>query len=268
MSVGIKFLYQFAVGEYDLNNPGSNVLSVTSTAAGFDKKNLTTSPLREVWRSTTSISGYQDIVFQANDPSVVIDTFAILNHNLSSTAVVQVQGSLTSSFTAPAFTLAFTWSEKHMVLLNDIGTAYNYYRVRILDPSNPCGFLEIGRIIAGRSFTFTNNEDITDSISIATQDLASKTKTEGFFRAFNQRVKVDTLSISFSKLKTLTGENANYAGLMAMFKAVGETYPFLTILDPSDQSFLIHWGIIDRLPSRSYGINRYVDMQLAIAEIY
>ena len=54
---------------------------------------------------------------------------------------------------------------------------YNYYRFRILDPSNPCGFIEIGRIVAGLSFTFENDEDISDEISVQPEDLAYKTKT-------------------------------------------------------------------------------------------
>lgn len=268
MSTGIKFLYNFSVGEYDLNNPGSNVLSATSTAAGFDKLNLTTTPLREVWRSGPAINNWQEIIIKANDTTLIPDTFAILNHNFSSLAVVQIQGSMTSSFLAPAFTLPVQWTKKHMVLLQDIGIAYNYYRIRILDPSNACGFVEAGRIVAGKSFTFTDNEDITDDISVTPKDLAYKTQTEGFFRAFNQRVKVDKLQVHFSKLLTTVGVNTNFLGLLALLDSVGETFPFLTIVDPLDQSFILQWGIIETLPGRTFGINRYADMTLDIQEVY
>jgi hypothetical protein len=268
MSVGIKFLYNFSVGEYDYTAPGANVLSVTSQAAGdHDKKNLTTTPLRETWRSDEDISVWQEIVLEANDLTSVCDTFALLNHNLTELAVVQVQPSMTTDFTgAPTFTM--TWSEKHMVLLQDVGVAYNYWRFRILDPTNPCGFIELGRIVAGRSFAFQDDEDISDEIQLAQEDLAYKTRTEGFFRAFNERVKVDKLSIRFGKLKTAAGENTNYLGLVRMLKNVGETYPFLTIVDPADQQFILHWGVIEQLPSRSFGINRYVDLSLQIQEVY
>lgn len=268
MSVGIKFLYRFSVGEYDLNNPGNNILSITSTAAGFDKKNLTTTPLREVWRSGSDISVWQEFIIEANDTEEAPDAFALLNHNLSESAVVQLQGSMTSDFSTPAFTLTLTWSEKHIVLLQDMGLAYNYYRFRILDPTNECGFIQIGRVIGGKAFTFADNEDITDDIQVQPEDLAYKTNTEGFFRAFNERVKVDKVSFRFSKLNTQSGENTNYLGLLELVKTVGETYPFLTIVDPSDQSFITLWGNIDRLPSRGFGINRYADLSMTIQEVY
>jgi hypothetical protein len=267
-TIGIKFLYNFAVGDYDLNNPGSNIISVTSQAPGdYSKTNLTTSPLREVWRSVDALT-FQDVVIKTNDLTVVPDTFAVLNHNLTETAVVQLQGSMTQDFSAPAFTINLIWSKKHIILLQNVGFSYNYYRFRFLDPLNPCGHIEIGRIIAGASFTLTDNEDISDDISVATDDLAYRMKTEGFFRAFNERVKVDKVNLRLPKFQTTNGVNANYLGLLKMFDSVGETYPFLTIVDPADQSFQLIWGHIDNLPTRSFGINRYVDMPLVIQEVY
>lgn len=267
-TTGIKFLYTFSVGEYDYQSPGSNVLSVTSTAPGdHDKANLTTTPLRETWRSGPDISVFQDIVIKTNDLQNVPDVFALLNHNLTEISVVLLQGSMTNDFTG-AVTIPFQWTKKHMVLLQDVGVAYRYYRFRILDPSNPCGFIEVGRIVAGRAFTFTNNEDITDDVSIHPEDLAYKTRTEGFFRAFNERVKVEKLNIRFSKLQTTAGVNQNYKGLLKMLDNVGETYPFLTIVDPADQDFELLWGVVDSLPSRSFSINRYADFSLQLQEVY
>jgi hypothetical protein len=160
-----------------------------------------------------------------------------------------------------------------MILQQDVGQAYRYYRFRLLDPTNPCGYIEIGRIVGGRAFTVTNNEDIADNFTQTPQDKAYKMETEGFFRAFNERVKVDQLSIRFDKLWTTKttadpDRDINYRNLMAMFKSIGETYPFLTILDPEDPNFAIVWGIIDRLPSRTHSINRYVDMSFVIQEVY
>lgn len=268
-TTGIKFLYSFAVGDYKFENPGGNVISVTSEADGdHGKINLTTTPLRETWRSDDSIASFQDIIIEANDLTLVPDTFAILNHNLTDAAIVQLQASMTDDFLAPAFTINMVWSEKHMVLLQSPGLAYNYYRFRILDPLNPCGFVEVGRIIAGLSFTMSDNEDITDDIDVAQDDLAYRMKTEGFFRAFNERVKVDKISIRFSKLITTSPDNANFLGLKALFKSVGETYPFLTIVDPDEPAFQMVWGNIDSLPRQSFNVNRYVDMNFSIQEIY
>lgn len=267
-TTGIKFLYTFCVGEYDLNNPGSNIISITSERQGFERVNLTTTPLRETWRSV-DVATWQEIIIETNDLTITPDTFSLLNHNLTELAIVQLQGSMTSDFTTPAFTLSFTWTKKHMTLLQDVGTNYPYYRIRILDPTNECGYVELGRIIAGESFTVTKNEDVTDNITIQPDDLAYKTKTEGFFRAFNQRVKVDKLQIRFKDLRTYASEdNTNYVGLLDMMDVVGETYPLLVIPDPFDLSFSQIWGVIDTLPPRNYGVNRFVDMNFTIQEIY
>lgn len=264
---GIKFLYQFSLGEYDITNPGDNVISVTSTAAGdHDKKNLTTTILRETWRS--SGVGLQEIVIQANDTSEAIDTFAILNHNFTDLATVTLQANTVNNFSSPPVSLTIPWNEKHMVLLQDLGTAYSYFKISILDPTNPCGYIEIGRIIGGTSFTFTQNEDITDDFSLQTEDLAYKMKSEGFFRASNERVKIDKLGIKFDKLQTRSPDNDNYLGLKAFTNFVGETLPFLTILDPEDPYFSVIWGQLNQMPMINYTVNRYSTMSLAIEEVF
>lgn len=268
MSEGIKFLYRFSLGEYDQVDPGSNVISVTSTAAGdFDKSHLTTTALRETWRST-GVSVAQEIVIQANDLTDPVNVFAILNHNLTEDAVVTLYASATSSFASPALTLTFTWAEKHLALVQDFGTAYEYFKIKIIDPMNPCGYVEIGRIVAGAAFTMETDEDITDDFSIGSDDLAYKMKSEGFFRASNERVKVDKLGIKFDKLKTAPGENDNYVGLQTMVNFIGETLPFLTILDPEDPYFGLIWGQLDSMPTRSFTVNRYTSLSLTIQEVY
>lgn len=266
-TIGIKFLYIFTAGDYDYVNPGSNVLSVTSQAPGdHDKLNLTTPALRETWRSV-GVSAWQEIVIATTDTTITPDCFAILGHNLTSLAVVQVLGSMTTDFTG-AVALTMTWTKKNMVLLETFGVAYNYWKFRILDPTNACGYLEIGAIRIGQTLTFTNNEDITDDITQTPNDLAYKTETEGFFRAFNQRVIVSQLQLNFSKLITAASGGDNFAALGTMFDTVGTTFPFLTITDPNDQSFQLIWGVIDTLPALTFSINRYADIQLTIQEQY
>jgi rRNA maturation endonuclease Nob1 len=110
-TTGIRFLYEFSLGEYKFENPGGNVLSVTSQASGdHDKKNLTTTPLRETFR-TSSVATWQEVIMEVNDDNVVPNVFAILNHNLTEAAVVQIQGSTLDTFAAPAFTITIPWNE-------------------------------------------------------------------------------------------------------------------------------------------------------------
>ncbi len=268
MADGIKFLFEFSVGAPDPINPGVNVLSVTSTAAGdFNKANLTSNPLRETWRSA-DVDVAQEIILEANDLDTIVNVFAILNHNLSDTAVVTLKANISNSWAVPAFSSTFVWAEKHLVLLEDLQTAYRYFKITVLDPLNECGFIEIGAIRAGRAFTVTDDEDITDDISVEPNDLSYQTKTEGFFRASNERVQVDTLKMKFEKLSTQGGLNSNYVGFMDMIKSVGTTMPFLTVVDPGDPYFQLTWGQFISIPPRNLGINRYASFNMSIVEVY
>lgn len=268
VTAGITFLSQFSVGEFNLNNPGVNIISVTSTAAGdHAAKNLTTTPLRETWRSVDAATP-QEIIIEANDRTVAPNVFAILNHNLSSTAVVQLQGNNSNVWSAPGFTANLVWNKKHIVLLEDVGQPWRYYKIKITDPSNPCGYIDIGKIVGGTAFQFMNNEDMADDFSSGKTDLAYQMKSEGFFRASNERVKTDSLSLSFPKLSSVTGKNANYVGITELAEFVGETLPFLTIVDPLDPYFKLIWGQLRTMPKESFTINRFVNLSLDIDEVY
>lgn len=268
MSEGISFLYSFDLGNRDVNNPGVNILSITSTAAGdFDKANLCTESLRHVWRSESPPLAWQEIVIKA-DLASQIDTFAILGHNFSDDATVIIEANIANNFLAPPFSRTVPVTKDNMVLCEDFADTYEYYRVRILDPANICGYIEIGRIVGGRAFTFTNNEDITDEIEIETEDFADKAKTEGFFMVSNEKVKSRELSVKFSKLHTIAGQNDNYLGLREMYRSVGTTKPFLTIVDRGDIEFATVWGQIERIPRDTLTINRFVSQSLKIKEMF
>jgi len=264
---GISFLYSFDFGNRDVNNPGANILSVTDTAAGdFDKANLTTEPLRQVWRSANA-SGWKEIVIEA-EVSSQIDTVALLGHNLTEDAVVQVQGDFSDAFLAPAETKTMVWSKGNMAIAESFDAAYSHYRIRILDPSNPCGYVQVGRIVGGRAFTFDYNEDISDDFEIAQDDLADSVKSEGFFRISNDRVKVKSLSARFQKISTVSGQNANYLGWIEMMEEVGITKPFLTILDRGDPGFGLFWAQLDKIPGIGYTINRFASWNFKITEVF
>lgn len=268
MSQGIRFLSRFSLGSDDLNAPGLYVISATTTADGdFNKRNLVTNSLREKWRSGSIVSpGYNALVIEANDLTDPIDTFALLNHNLSEDAVITLKGSSTTDFTSAPFSVTLEWNEKNIVWTGTTIVPFRYYEVRIVDATNPCGYIEIGKIIGGVALVMTGDEDITDDFSISTDDRAYKMESEGFFRASNETVLTDTLSVSFDRLDTRVN-TTNYLGLKALTTYVRTTIPFLTILDPEEEGFFTIWGQLTQLPGRSFGINRYSSMKLTIEEV-
>lgn len=267
---GISFLYNWDLGNKDLVNFGSNILYVSGTASGdFDKGNMTTDPLRQVWRSA-SVLGWQEIIIKA-ELSSTIDTFAILNHNFTENAVINFQANISNNFLAPPINLFIPWQKFHIVMCQNLGANYEYYRVRVLDPTNPCGYIQIGRIVGGRAFTLDktqNGEDITDDITYDWEDMADQLKTEGFFRASTERIKVRSLSVRFNKLMSAAPNNQNWKSIRVMSEYIGITKPFLTVVDRLDPSFISIWGQLNKLPSEDFTINRFVNLRLAMVEVW
>lgn len=267
-TIGISFLYSFDLGNKHVDDPLQNIISVTSTAAGdFSPANLTSESTRERWRSA-SVLTIQEIIIKAELASN-IDTFALIGHNLTEDAVIQLQANISNNFLAPPVTINIPWRKGVISWLNELGDTYEYYKISILDPTNPCGYVEIGKIVGGRAFTLTNNEDIKDTFSIGKKDMADQMKTEGFFRQSNQRVKVRTLSASFAKLETKLGlSNENFLGLRDMFDNVGTTIPLLTVLDRGNPDLFTAWGQFDAIPTESFSINEFVNSSFKFDEVF
>lgn len=263
---GISFLHEFDLGNRLDDSFGDKIISVTSTAVGdFDKSNLFQDSTRLRWRSADTAN--QEIVLQA-DISSNIDTFAIIGHNLSDSAAVQLQANIANNFLAPPVTVIIPITEFNMMHTVSLGAEYEFYKLTIIDPANPCGYIEIGRIVAGRAFTMAENEDITDSYSIGTKDMAKKMKTEGFFKASNENVLVRTFNAQFQKISTVAGADTNFLGLRNLFRNVRTTRPFLTILDRGNPGLFNVWGELQTIPGESYGINQFVSMPLSVEEVF
>jgi hypothetical protein len=263
----ISFLYNFDLGNRNVDNPGSNILYVTSTKPGdFDVSNILTESTRHCWRSNDILVA-QEIIIKA-ELNTNIDCFAILGHNFTDTAVVKIQANVSNNFIAPPVTRYLAYNDYIMMTALAFGANYQYYKISILDPANPDGYIQIGKVIGGRMLQFDKNEDITDSYSVAFKDMSDTMKTEGFFRQSTENVTVRTLSCSFSKLRTDLGSNANYSNLRSMFNYVKTTRPFLTILDPQNPYQLSLWGQLQDIPDESYGTMNYVSIPMKVDEVF
>jgi hypothetical protein len=266
-SNGISFLYEFDLGNRNVLNPGQNIISVTSTAPGdFDKSNLFTDSTLHRWRSV-DVSGWQEIVIQA-DLVTDIDTFGILGHNLTEDAVIQLQANISNNFLAPPITVTIPWREDYILWLDALGDSYEFYKLRILDPTNPCGFIELGRIVGGQAFTMGDCEGISDDFSISSKDFAEQMKTQGYFRHSNERVKARTLGASTSKVDSKTGNNTNFQGLRELFDTVGISIPLLLIADRTDPELFMSWGQFRDIPTENFTTNRFVTMRMSFEEVF
>ena len=255
---GISFLYQFDLGNKNINNPGQNIISISSTATGdFDKANLLTDSTRQRWRSAEILT-MQEIIIKAEIKSQ-IDTFAILGHNLTEEALIRIEANIDNNFVAPPESHIIPWKKENLLWLSEFTGEYEYYRITILDPTNLCGYIELGRIIGGRAFTFSLGEDITDTFTVGKTDYSDKMRTEGFSTASNQRVKARSLRASFSKLDSKESNNTNWQGLRDLFDYVGITVPLLLIADRESPDLFAAWGKFQSIPDENFMVNLYVN---------
>lgn len=264
---GISFLHNFDLGNRNIGTPDINILSHSPTREGdFAPENIFTESLRHCYR-TAEILTTQFLTIKADKKSQV-DTFAILGHNFTENAIIRIEANISDYFDVVPYSVLVPWADGNIVLTTEFPEEYEYYKISVLDPANPCGFLQFGRVVAGRSVIMKNDEDITDSYSVSYKDASESMATQGFFRQSNENIIIRTLACSFSKLYTVVGKNDNYVSLRAMFRNVKTTRPFLTILDRKDPAKLSVWGQLGSIPNDSFTVNDFVSMSLSVTEVF
>lgn len=266
---GISFLDQIKVGEIsNPNNPGENLVSITSTADGdFDAVNLFTDPLRHVWRSTDTLT--QEIIIKTTT-AITIDTFAIMGHNFSELAVVTLEANTFNDFTSPPISIGIPVTPKNMVLTENLGFDMQYYKLTIVDPGNPCGYIEIGRIAGGISNIFLGGkENITDAFTVTLDDKSQSLTNEGFSRPSNSKILIRRLNGIISKMETKDGkDNSNYLKLLDVVCNVKTNRPFVFILDRGDPTLFLGWMEFTTLPTFSFTVNELTNATLSMEEVF
>lgn len=263
----ISFLYSFDLGNRHVDVPGQNILYVSSTAAGdFAVTNILTESIRNKWRSATALTK-QEIIIKAEKKSN-INCFAILGHNFTEAALVQVQANYSNNFLAPPVTRTFAYSKGNLIIPTFFGGDFEYYKISILDPSNPCGYVEIGRVVGGVLVELNNNEDISDSYKIGYKDLSETMKTQGYFRASNENIIQRTFDATFQKIYTEVGRDENFNKLRLMFQTVKTVKPFLTILDYQNPYKFNMWGQLTDIPDETFNVNDFVSFPMKLEEVF
>lgn len=263
----ISFLYSFDLGNPHVDVPDQNILYVTSTAIGdFHVSNITRDALRHKWRSN-SVLTMQTIIIKAEKKSN-LDCFAILGHNFTETALIKVEANIANNFLAPPVTKIGVWAKDNIIIPTSFGAQYEYYKISILDVANPCGYIEIGRVVGGKLLSLIKDEDITDNYKISYKDLSETMKTQGYFRASNSNIIQRNFDANFSKLHTEAGNDENFNALRTFFHSVKTIKPFLTILDITDPYAFNMWGQLTDIPDEAFTVNNFVSFPIKIEEVF
>ena len=186
----------------------------------------------QVWRATGCAAEWLAWDFGQN---VIVEALVALAHNFSADAMLRYRlaGSAADVTAAPAIDTGFVsaWpisgkpddpGESPFSLLTAAnGIGYRYGRVDIQDPSNPAGFVQIGRGYAGPAFVPGNNVDINPSLGLISPDEVGRTafgQTYGDNRGPAARVlQIPMSAIDVDEMNAEMFELQRYCGLAKDF---------------------------------------------------
>ena len=132
---------------YDNEAYAGRALTASSEATGYAVSQLENHIVARRWRATGDSAEWA--MWDAGAGNTITVTDCALNgHNFSSGAVVKIQGNATDSWGSPSVDETITYNAEVMYK-QFTGGAYRYWRVSIVDASNPDTYVEVGVIFFG-----------------------------------------------------------------------------------------------------------------------
>lgn len=144
----------------------------------------------EVWRATGCT--LESLIFDHGEPAL-FEAGAFIAHNLTAAGMIGVKRAASlAGLASPSFTLAPVsawpasgkptvpnWPSYISLILTGDDDEYQFTQIDFIDPTNPAGFVEVGRAIGGPTFVPAHNVDINPSLGLISADEVGTT-------AFNQ----------------------------------------------------------------------------------
>lgn len=260
-----RILWEFKSDGITANN------FTASSEASADKGvlNLKSDIIEKYWQTTACAAEWAR--FDAGSGRTIsLDTFALIGHNLTSSAVVTLKGSGDGSSSEPGdwsvvpvyATLAISDDpdESNLIWVSHLSpaAAYRWWRLDIDDHNNPDGFIRAGRLVAGSALVF-NGENCLDEVSVQEQSFKDELELNGFTRISNNRALKKTMRITFKDLNRLG--QANYRGLKRYIRYCRDTLKALVIVDPSDEQSKYEFAVFAKLKEMPTEAHRYIDSE-------
>lgn len=186
-----------------LYNPASDTSAATITSSTDGSSNTDDNAVDDrvgkVWRTDTDTAEWVkwDLVVTTKD----VDCVAIINHNLTSGATVTFEGHTSDSWGAPTVNETLTVGTD--ADSNVIPRIVHYFtqdnlrwwRVTVDDPSNPDGYIQIGRIMFGEYYEVTR--DLSSDAQVERIDPSEGTKSPGEVPVLTQKERFRRVRTSF-----------------------------------------------------------------------
>jgi len=233
---------------------GLNWTASSQEPGDFDVNNLNSDIEELVFRTATGTVSGLSLVCDA-EQEVFLDTFAMLNHNLTTSATVTLQGSNNIGFAPVVFEENLLVETDRIFFVSPTLplTSHRYWRLLISDPTTTANFLEIGIVIFGSS-RIMGEECTTDNITITKRHFKNEFRTEGFTSASNDRALRKSMRFEFRQIAFDTGDFTLLDDVMDFART---SLKCLWILDPSTASLITRFhafGKIKDMPSQRHEV--------------
>jgi hypothetical protein len=247
---------------------GLNWTANTTATGDFSPNNLNTDIVEQVWRSGSTVSGIQIVCDTEIPQGVFLDTLAILNHNLTQSANVQLIGSNSPTFATVGVVVPLTISRTNTFYISPELpiNGYRYWKITIDDVTNTSGYLQIGTIVFGDSIIMSG-ECFVNPIQMKQTHYSDKIYTEGFTNASNDRGVKRKIGLDF---RSLNFSGGNYLKLQEVFDIARTNLKGLWIPTPGYPSRYAAFGKLTDLPQETHTDNGesadYVDLSVEVDE--
>jgi hypothetical protein len=228
-------------------NDGLNWTATSTEPGDFSINNVNNDIEELYWRSATGIKTGIILTCDVQSGPIFMDTFAILGHNFTTSATVQLQGSNDSGFSTIGFDESLTVSnvdDRIYYLAPVLPTdSFQYWRLLISDSTNTNDFLRIGIIVFGSATIFTD-ECATDRVVKSKVHHKDAVRIEGFTSSANDRSLKRAVRLNF---RDLTFDSGDYQNLSALIDFARTTLKCLWIPDPRTQSLIRRFAVFGKL---------------------
>lgn len=226
-----------------------HVLTSSSAAVGFPVTNLENYLVSDKWRATGDADEW--IKFDAGSGNTITVTDCAINgHNFSSGATVKIQGNATDVWTAPTIDETITFNAGVMYK-QFTGGSYQYWRLSIVDSSNPDTYVELGILFIGEDLNLGDIYDREYPIQNEDTSIRHFTRTGQMYG--------DKGIIRDIYVFSLPHVDDEKSDIEAWFDAVGMWRSWFLIIEPTD---------LTNFPIQYMAFNENLDWNHIIGTIY
>lgn len=239
----------------DFPSRGTNGLNWTasSTASGdYSVNNLNTDIVEQIWKSNGVVSGITLSCDTGVVQGIFMDTLAILNHNMTTSASIIFQGSNDAGFSTIGFSQTLISKLNNIFYIEPTlpTSSYRYWRLLINDPTNTNSSLSIGTIVFG-SAVIMQQTCITQSVSKSTKHFSDKVATEGFTNVSNDRAIKYAVGM---EMRNLSYDKGDYLRLRGIFDTARTSLKCLWIPTPQFPDRFATFAKLTAIPVEQHNV--------------